>query len=88
MTKPWTDQTFAEAFADVQAMTLVNRHLVSHLYEMVLKDDPSADEKLRAISEGLAAFYQSRTANPQAEGNMVRLSDSFISSVRQRLGIG
>jgi hypothetical protein len=83
----WDDQMFAEAFADVQAMSLTNRHLISCLYEVVLKDDPQADQKLRRISEELAQFYQDGTVNPLAEGNMVRLSDSFIASVRQRLGL-
>ena len=81
-----TENEFAEGLARMQAMGIVNRQLIAMLYEIVLRDDPAADAKLREISAQLVPFFED-TPNKVAAANMVDLTDSFIASLRTRLGL-
>ena len=73
-----------QVIADAQAMALINRHLLSCLYEIVLKDDPRAEAKLRAVSDDLISFVEA-SGNPTATARLAHLIDSFVSGVHERV---
>jgi hypothetical protein len=80
------DQDLAKAVAAMQAMALVNQRLLSCLYEIVLRDHPRADAKLRAVSDELARFAET-AENEVATANLCRMSDGFLAEVKARVDL-
>jgi hypothetical protein len=80
------DQDLAKAVATMQAMALVNHRLLSCLYEIVLRDHPRADAKLRAVSDELTRFAET-AENEVATANLCRMSDSFLAEVKARVDL-
>lgn len=78
------DRELAKAVANAQAMALINQRLLSCLYEIVLRDHPRAEAKLRAVSEEIVRFAET-AENEVATANLCRLVDSFLVEVKARV---
>ncbi|MBI1196692.1 MAG: hypothetical protein GC203_02385 [Phenylobacterium sp.] len=76
----------AKAVAKAQAMALINQRLLSCLYEIVLRDHPRADAKLRAVSEEIVRFAED-TDNEVATANLCHLTDAFLGEVKARVDL-